>query len=205
MVSVSEAERTTRVPPIDAIALARLAKVIGTVAKGTSISQVKFELFGSPDVRAGSMLRVGSVDDPVFYQVFDGIISEELAGNGSARAFVEGDAEQIGQWSGDRGGFETHDWVAQERAPVYLVDTTAPAPAYELKPEEIELGTVPQSNYPVNINLEDFVLYHSAILGVTGSGKSFLTYSLIESCREQGIKSVCIDPTGDYQRYLPML
>ena len=54
----------------------------------------------------------------------------------------------------------------------------------------------------MNIDIEDFVLYHSAILGVTGAGKSFLTYSIVETCRAKGIKTVCIDPTGDYQRYL---
>ena len=40
------------------------------------------------------------------------------------------------------------------------------------------------------------------MLGVTGSGKSYLTFKLIEEAAEKGIKVVCIDPTGDYQRYL---
>ena len=202
MVSINEAERASCNPPIDAAALDRLSKVIGTVARGTSIAQVKFELFGSPQVRAGSMLRIGPSKSPVFYQVFDGVIDEERAVDESSRAFVEGEAEQIGRWSPERGGFETHDWVASERAPVYLVDEDAPAPEYVLGASEMQLGSVPNSNYPVNINIEDMVLYHSAILGVTGAGKSFLTFAIVESCRAKGIKTVCVDPTGDYQRYL---
>jgi hypothetical protein len=202
MVSLSDDEQAAFTPPVDEAERQRLSKVIGTVAKGTSIAQVRFELFGSPDVSAGSMLRVGPPDRPVFYQVFDGMINEEKAVSESSRAFVEGEAEQIGRWDAARGGFETHDWVARERAPVYIVDTDAEAPPYIPAATEMLVGSVPKSNYPVVIDVHDGVLYHSAILGVTGSGKSFLTYAFIEDCKAKGIKAICLDPTGDYQRYL---
>ncbi|WP_340316964.1 ATP-binding protein [Rhizorhabdus argentea] len=202
MVSLSQDEQAAFTPPIDEAERQRLSKVIGTVAKGTNIAQVKFELLGSPDIAAGSVLRVGTHNQPVFYQVFDGVINEEKAVSESSRAFVEGEAEQIGRWDSARGGFETHDWVARERAPVYLVDNEAEVAPYALAATEMQVGTVPKSNYPVVIDVHDGVLYHSAILGVTGSGKSFLTYAFIEDCRVKGIKAVCLDPTGDYQRYL---
>jgi hypothetical protein len=115
---------------------------------------------------------------------------------------VEGEAEQVGIWDGDRGGFDTHDWVAKERSQVRLIGPDSPAPAYELKPSEMRLGQVPNSNFQVNIDINDLVLYHTGILGVTGSGKSYLTFSVVEECAAKGIKSVCIDPTGDYQRHL---
>ncbi|MBB3352638.1 hypothetical protein FHT70_002571 [Rhizobium sp. BK049] len=202
MVTVSDDERQAVQPPIDDAEVAALAKVVGTVAKGSTISQVKFELFGSPDVRAGSMLRVGSGNSNVFYQVFDGRINEEIALTGGERAYVEGEAEQIGRWDQQRGGFDTHDWVARERAPVFLMDHDEQAPVYTPSASEMVVGNVPNSNYNVVVDLHDLVLYHSAILGVTGSGKSFLTYALVEQCAQQGIKVVCVDPTGDYQRYL---
>lgn len=202
LVTMSERDRSAYEPPIDDAELQRLTKVIGTVAKGTGISQLKFELFGSPKVRAGSMLQVGHQSKPVFYQVFDGIISEEKTVSESARAFVEGEAEQIGSWDTERGGFETHDWVARERAPVFLVDEQTAPPEYTLKSNEATIGTIPHSSYSVNVDVHDFVLYHSAILGVTGAGKSFLTFAMIEECQSKGIKVVCVDPSGDYQRYL---
>ncbi len=202
LVSMNASEIEELSASISGDAIQALSKVVGTVAQGTNISQLKFELFGSPEISAGSMLRIKSGKSSVFYQVFDGLISEERTVSESSRAFVEGEAEQIGCWSADRGGFETHDWVARERAQVLLVDVDEPAPPYELAESEFQLGEVPQSNYPVNIDIEDFVLFHSAILGVTGAGKSFLTYSVVEACSAKGIKTVCIDPTGDYQRYL---
>lgn len=202
LVSIGEEERAELSSTISDEAIQSLSKVVGTVAQGTNISQLRFELFGSPSISAGSMLRIVSGQESIFYQVFDGKIEEERTVSESSRAFVEGEAEQIGSWSADRGGFETHDWVAPERAQIHLVDADDPAPAYQLAVSEMQLGSVPQSNYPVNIDINDFVLYHSAILGVTGAGKSFLTYSIVETCRAKGIKTVCIDPTGDYQRYL---
>jgi hypothetical protein len=182
--------------------LNKLKEIIGTIAEGTNISRIRFELFGNPNVTAGSLLSVGSGNKNVFYQVFDGKIEEELTIKDSTRAFVEGEAEQVGIWDGNIGGFDTHDWVAKERSPVSLIDGENPAPAYQLKPNETGIGTIPNSNYPVNIKLDELVLFHSAILGVTGSGKSYLTYSIVEQCAERGIKVICIDPTGDYQRHL---
>jgi hypothetical protein len=179
-----------------------LKKVVGTVASGTNISQVKFEVFGSPAIGAGSLLGVPSGERTVFYQVFGGVISEEATLRQSNRAFVEGEAEQVGFWDAQRGGFETHDWVANQRSLVRLVDQAFAPPAYNLKPDEMRLGTIPSSLYPVNVCLEDIVLYHTSILGVTGAGKSFLAYDLIESSAQRGVKVVCIDPTGDYQRHL---
>jgi hypothetical protein len=193
-------------PAMDAVIsadeLGAIKNIIGTVAKGTNISRIKFELFGNPKIVAGSLLSVKSGDKSVFYQVFDGIVEEEQSIKDSDRAFVEGDAEQIGCWDSGRGGFETHDWVAQERSQVHLLDDQNPPPPYELKESEMTIGVIPNSIYPVNIDIKDLVLYHTGILGVTGSGKSFLTFSIIEECASKGIKTICIDPTGDYQRYL---
>ncbi|TDN82347.1 ATP-binding protein [Stakelama pacifica] len=184
------------------ITLNELRRVVGTVARGTNISRIKFEVFGAPAISAGSLLQVKSGPASVYYQVFEGLIDEEASLRESTRAFVEGEAEQVGSWDDERGGFETHDWVARERAPVFLVGEDQPAPAYELKADEITLGAVPRSRYQVNACINDLILYHTGILGVTGSGKSFLTFRLIEEAAAKGVKVVCIDPTGDYQKYL---
>jgi uncharacterized protein len=178
------------------------AKIVGTVAEGTRISQLRFEVFGSPSIFAGSLLAVDADQKPVFYQVFEGVIEEEPTLKESTRAFVEGEAEQIGTWNAELGGFETHNWVAAQRSLVRNVDMDVAPPAYQLKADEITIGTIPNSHYPANIDVSDLVLFHTGILGVTGSGKSFLAYNLIEECAQRGIKVVCVDPTGDYQRHL---
>ena len=202
MVSVTDDECKVFADRDKNMALSELKRVVGTVAKGTNISRIKFEVFGSPAISAGSLLQVKSEKSSVYYQVFEGLIDEEVAFRESARAFVEGEAEQVGYWDNDRGGFETHNWVARERAPVFLVGEDEAAPVYQLKADEITLGAVPRSKYPINACINDLILYHTGILGVTGSGKSFLTFKLIEEAAAKGVKVVCIDPTGDYQKYL---
>jgi len=203
LVTLTEQQRAECDPSVDERQAEAFKKVIGTVASGTNISRAKFEILGNPGVAAGNLLSIRSGTSLVFYQVFDGVVEEEAGFKESARAFVEGEAEQVGYWDNDRGGFETHDWVARERELVYLVDRDEEGPDYELKNDESKIGTIPEANYPVNVNIPDLVLYHTAVLGVTGSGKSFLAYDLIETSARQGVKVICIDPTGDYQRYLP--
>ena len=179
-----------------------VAKIVGTVAEGTRIGQLRFEVFGAPKISAGSLLAADVGEQPVFFQVFEGKIQEGPTLKESARAFVEGEAEQVGIWDAQLGGFETHNWVASERSLVRIIDAEVAPPAFELKPYEITIGAIPNSLFPVNIDLNELVLFHTGILGVTGSGKSFLAYNLIEECARRGIKVVCVDPTGDYQRHL---
>ena len=202
MVTVSDHERSELQPPITDDDVSTLERVVGTVAADTNISRLKFELFGRPPIAAGALLRVDTAERPIFYQVFDGEVFEETTLSESQRAFVVGEAEQVGVWDAIKGGFDTHDWVARERAPVLLVDQSTTPDAHELASSELTLGMIPRSNYQVNVDLSDLVLFHTAILGVTGSGKSYLTYRLVEAAASMGIKSVCIDPSGDYQRYL---
>lgn len=203
LVTLSEDQRAACDPSVDEDQVEAFKKAVGTVASGTNISRVKFELLGNPKIAAGNLLSISTGDNPVFYQVFDGVVEEEAGFKDSGRAFVEGEAEQVGYWDNERGGFETHDWVARERALVYLADRDEPAPAYALKNDEFQIGTIPDANYPVILNISDLVLYHTAVLGVTGSGKSFLAYNIIETSALKGIKVICADPTGDYQRHLP--
>lgn len=131
----------------------------------------------------------------------NGVLLEEASLESGERAFTVGEAQQLGTWDPQRQGFSSHSWVVPENAPVALHTGAATPPKVE-KPGLIEIGSVPNSSYPVTISVPDLVLFHSAILGVTGSGKSFLAYSLIEKCAEAGIKVLCLDLTGDYQRYL---
>lgn len=159
-------------------------------------------MFGAPKLTAGSLLSVNAGTAPVYYQVFQGIVFEEETLRNSARAYIQGEAEQIGAWISNVGGFEAHNWVAKERSLVFLVDQEVAPPAYNLQAHQITIGSIPNSLFPINVDLNDLVLFHTAILGVTGSGKSFLAFQLIEQCAAKNIKVVCLDPTGDYQRHL---
>ena len=191
--------KTDRVPPEER---ERLRSVVGTVSAGTSISQLRFECVSRNQLSAGMLLKVDTSPLPTYYQVFDGSVREEAAVDDSYRSYTEGKAEQVGCWNPEKGGFDNHDWVAPERGTIFAVSQEMGFPEHVLGAREVAVGVIPKTQVPVVLNLNDLILFHSAILGVTGAGKSFLTYSLVDEAERCGIRTVCIDPTGDYQKYL---
>ena len=139
-------------------------------------------------------------DKRLLFQIINGKLHEEMALESGERAFTVGEAEQVGTWNEVRQGFETHSWVVPENSPVFHV--VGEQVVRQEKGGLLDIGKIPSSAFPVNISVRDLVLYHSAILGVTGSGKSYLAFQLIENCAGIGVKALCLDITGDYKRYL---
>lgn len=176
--------------------------IIGFASKDSNISRIRFELEQGVRVEEGQLVAAWSLTDTqILFQITNGILFEEKALESGERSFTVGDAQQLGTWDIDRQGFTSHSWVVPENAPV-VIQTQSAIVQKVVKPGLLDIGYVPHSTYPVNIKFEDLVLYHSAVLGVTGSGKSFLAYLLIEKCAESGIKVLCLDLSGDYQRYI---
>jgi uncharacterized protein len=66
---------------------------------------------------------------------------------------------------------------------------------------ELSLETY-QSNYPIHVEIDEIVTHHTAILGITGSGKTVLAYQLIKKMVERGIKVLAFDISGDYAKDL---
>jgi uncharacterized protein len=180
----------------------RFGSIVGFARRESEISRLRFELSRGADLEAGFLVSSPSLTgSEVLFQIVNGGLCEESNFELGERAFTVGDAQQLGRWDPERQGFSSYAWVVPENSPV--IKHSAEDEVQRIQKQFLfEVGRVPSSSYPVNINLSGLVLFHSAILGVTGSGKSFLAYSLIEQCAEAGIKVLCLDLTGDYQRYL---
>ena len=178
-------------------------RLVGISRHGSEISRLFFELVVTPaPLEEGHLVSVAISDDTnVFYQIINGKLHEEVTLERNERSYTVGEAEQLGTWNADRQGFETYSWVVRENSPVIHVRPDDGA-VFHAQEKIVDIGRIPNSSFPVNINIEDLVLYHSAILGVTGSGKTFLAYHLIENAAAIGIKVLCLDTTGDYKRYL---
>ena len=58
------------------------------------------------------------------------------------------------------------------------------------------LGTVPSTNVAAVANIDDIVEYHTAILGVTGTGKTEVSLDIVRQATGRGIKVFCVDFTG---------
>jgi hypothetical protein len=178
-----------------------LDRLLGFASRGSDVARLYFEIVNTSEIEEGQLISIPLASNKsLLFQIINGRLHEETTLDSGERAFTIAEAEQVGTWNEAKQGFETHSWVVSENAPVLHVGEAVPAK--QVRQGLVEIGTVPSSAYPVNINLRDLLLYHSAILGVTGSGKSYLAYQLIESCAAIGTKVLCLDVTGDYKRYL---
>jgi hypothetical protein len=176
--------------------------IIGFASVGTDISTLYFETIRNSEIFEGNLILVPTnSDEKVYYQVINGKIFEESSIDGSSRSLTKAEAEQVGIWNKDDQLFKNHEWVVPENSPVIKSLKAIDKPK-DLPLPNISIGNIPDSVFPVNVNIDDIVMYHSAILGVTGCGKTFLAYFLIEKAIERGIKVITIDVSGDYRRFL---
>ena len=64
---------------------------------------------------------------------------------------------------------------------------------------EFLIGKVPHTSFGVPVVLGDLIEYHTAILGITGTGKTDLALDIIKNALDRDIKVFCVDFTGEYK------
>lgn len=175
-------------------------KFVGTVYAGSTISEIRFDHGIKVPVQEGSLLQIPFGGSNVLYQVTEGVTKIETLDSQNETGLIIGTAVQIGQWDADGRQFNRHGWVPEINQPV-------------LKAEDIEAvmpidgehlcGCVPNTNYPVFLNKFDAISHHTAILGVTGTGKSVFARDLIRRIAEDGVKVLVVDFTEEYRAKLP--
>jgi DNA helicase HerA-like ATPase len=119
---------------------------------------------------------------------------------GNASQSVRVGAGQLGCWEAERATFAPIDWVAPagELVAVSSGEGIADAP-----PAGRSLvGQVPNSTFPVHVHVSDTITHNTALIGVTGSGKSYLAFHLIEAYLDAGIKVLILDLTRQHWQFL---
>ncbi len=180
--------------------------IVGIVTQDSDIGEIKFEVIAQPDVtiEEGMLLKTMIGKDEVIYQITNGITEKEALKKESESGFIRGVAQQLGIWNSKKSGFDRFGWVPSLNSILFLVKSEEKVD-YTLGEGEILLGNIPNSKYPVVCKLEDLVSHHTAILGITGSGKTWLAFTLIKEMIDQKIKVICIDFTGKYKQDLVQL
>ena len=69
-----------------------------------------------------------------------------------------------------------------------------------MKSNEISIGCLPGTRFPVVLNTQDVVSHHAAILGVTGVGKSVFARHLIRSLVADDLRVIVVDFTREWQQ-----
>jgi len=171
-------------------------KIVGYVVEGSSISSIKFKYKSTKLINQGEILQVTVQGKTVIYQVMDAKVCIDNISQNNNSGFVIGEATQLGMWETEKRGFEKFGWVPDIYSIVSVAEIIDERP---ILPNELQLGYLPNTKYPVIINKEIAITHHMAILGVTGTGKSVFTRNLIrEYMKDKKIKVIVIDFTDEY-------
>ncbi|MBL7954776.1 MAG: DUF87 domain-containing protein [Flavobacteriales bacterium] len=176
------------------------ARALSTVADGSSIATLQFNIDPRSPLHTGQVVHVSNAGTTTYYQVVGAtVVSHQLA-DGNESQSVRVQAGQLGKWISERASFEPLDWVASAGEIVTLSGKEA---GQSTIPEgKTQLGHVPESTFPVHLDVQDAVTHNTAILGITGSGKTYLAIHLIEAYLAQGVRVLILDITRQHYSFL---
>lgn len=176
---------------------------IGIVCEGSRIATIRFETWESESLHEGQLVYSQLGEKTVYYQLSDAQTKQE-AFEGNRHGFQVVEAQQLGTFHG-RVGFKKHNWLPEVNTPVFLAEQQIQACDLIPGQRDLALGAVPGTNVTVFCDIDDIISHHSAILGVTGSGKTELAFRIIKCAIENNVKVFCVDITDQYSERLKHL
>lgn len=177
----------------------KIKKFVGVIIEGSTIGKIKFEYSKKKDdLQEGDLLELNIADKRLFYQVIAGTTETEKLEARNETGYIIGEAIQLGGWQSDKLSFQKFGWVPPINTPIFEADTSnIDVDTYEYP--LFKLGNIPGTLLPSIINLHDAVSHHLALMGITGSGKTFLSIKIIEALLTD-TKVICIDFTGEWKK-----
>jgi len=175
------------------------AELAGFTVENSTIGTLRFEVAASSGLAEGNVVFARIAGDEVFYQILDAETAEESFDQNPRGTHIVR-AAQLGCYSVDR-GFTKYPWLPAMNTPLFAAsDRKFSAP--QIGEREFEIGKVPSTDIGVIASIDDFVEYHAAILGVTGTGKTELALDIVREAVKRGVRVFCVDFTGDYRQRL---
>lgn len=172
------------------------AKLVGFVVEHSTIGMISFEVAARSELREGDVVFANLSGFDVFYQIVGAeTVEENFDQNPRGTHVVK--AAQLGQYQPEV-GFTKYGWLPTMNTPLF----SATSRIFEepvVGEREFKIGRVPSTNIDAVARLDDLVEYHTAILGVTGTGKTEVALDLVRNAIERGVKVFCVDFTGDYR------
>ena len=145
---------------------------VGAVAAGSSIGKLMFEVDPRSLLHEGEVVKVRSGAADSYYQIISASITDKAMAEGNVSQGVRVSAGQLGLWNSTRATFDPIDWVPPAGELVVVSQgegIVANPPA-----GRCVVGRVPNSQFPVHVDISDSITHNTALIGVTGSGKSYL-------------------------------
>ncbi|WP_170162562.1 ATP-binding protein [Methylocystis hirsuta] len=180
----------------DVPAIQWIGRLCGVIVSDTNLDYALFEVTEDRDISEGRLIEARIGEHRVIFQIIEGLTREDIVQQKNTYGYARAKARKIGRWNADAGKFEPVKWLPRMNAPVFLLEAEGqqqPATA---------IGHFPGTGYGVGLNISEAVTYNTAILGILGIGKSYLSVELIERMIAGGIKVICLDLTNQYATLL---
>jgi hypothetical protein len=178
---------------------------ISVVDVGSNIAFIKFFIHPDFQLRKGEIVWTSAADGTrVYYQVTLANVVEENTIESNTLKNVLVTANQLGIWQEAELKFEQFSWIPPAGHLIHHV-TKKETPDFIIPETKAKVGTIPNSTFPVLAKVDDLVTHNTAVIGITGSGKSYLAFHLLESFIHKGIKVLILDLTREHFLYLQKL
>jgi hypothetical protein len=177
-----------------------LDDVVGVVQEGSEIGSLRFQRVGKGRAMEGDLVQVPFEGGAILYQVVNARVNRESLSERNQADVVVGEAIQLGRWDPARAAFDRFGWVPDARLPVTRAKPESiPSPAED----EVELGKIPGTDFPVLLNRHEAITHHTAVLGVTGAGKSVFSRHLIRQLvADPQLRVIVVDFTREWKARL---
>jgi hypothetical protein len=174
-----------------------LKNYVGLIVDQTDINAIRFQVVSDIKLEEGYVLlcRIGGKN--ILYQIVNVHLSLDRISENTSTGIIIGIAQQIGEWDPKKVQFDKYGWIPKLYSPIFLIDQNYKV-EFDLNKNELVLGYIPNTKFPIIANIDTLVTHHSAILGITGSGKTELAFTIIAKMIECKTKVFCVDFTGDY-------
>lgn len=176
------------------------SKLVGFIAEGSTIASVRFETLDPECCHDGLLVWAEVAKKRVYYQIVAGETREESFAS-DKHGYQVASATQLGTLS-EKHGFSKFEWLPAMNTPIFSTADATTVDFPSLTEGDFELGVIPKTNIKVGGAFAADYNHHTAILGITGSGKTELAFDLIRNALKNDIKVICIDLTAQYENRL---
>lgn len=187
---------------IEIISTESESAAVGYVGQGSSIPAVVCEINPSFDLQLGEVLWAPyKGTEKAFYQITAANVIGSPSEDANHLHKIRVAATQLGRWNATNAHFEPCEWLP---VPGTLISRSRAGRDYksEIPASNLHLGDVPNSNFPVHAHVEQLITHNTAIIGVTGSGKSYLAANIVRDIIRRNIKVLILDITRQHITFL---
>jgi hypothetical protein len=171
--------------------------IVGIITEKSTINSIKFIYNSRFLIKENQIVSVTIHGFKVYYQIIGAKTEIEELEKKNKGDLIVGEAIQLGCWKEDEGKFEKFGWVPKINSVVNLAPIDEP---YKLNDSEIIIGYLPETKFPLIMNKKIAISHHTAILGVTGTGKTTFVLDLIrEIIKDDDVHVICVDFTDEYK------